>query len=160
GCCLAVIVGWRTLGRRVKGSPALQAALLGPATPKVVALAPTPEPPPPPAPPAPAPPPPALLPAPAPPPPALLPAPAPPPPALLPAPAPTTDADARLVKQQALHAFERGDVATALAAGQRATVLDPTDAESWLVLGAAQQQRGQDSQARRTFRECVKQARR
>jgi Tfp pilus assembly protein PilF len=60
----------------------------------------------------------------------------------------------------ALRAFERGDSGAALRAGQLAVELDPTDAQSWLVVGAAQQQRGQNDAAKKTFRDCVKQARR
>ena len=130
----AGVVGWMITGPRAQSQPALQTALLVPPRP-APAAPPPPEP--------------ALV------------APAPEPkPEPAPPPAAPAEDDARLAKRQALRAFERGDVATALTAGERATTLDPSDAEAWLVLGAAQQRRGQDTLARRTFRECVKQARR
>jgi Flp pilus assembly protein TadD len=38
--------------------------------------------------------------------------------------------------------------------------LDPTDAESWLILGAAYQQQGNDKDARRCFGACIQKANR
>ena len=67
---------------------------------------------------------------------------------------------ARTAKKEALRAFERGDLAKALVAGQDAIALDPTDAEAWLVVGAVQQQRGNDAAARKIYRSCASQARR
>ncbi len=54
-------------------------------------------------------------------------------------------------------ALERGDLGTAVAAGERSVALDPTDGEAWLVLGAAYQARGELAQAKRCYRACVEQ---
>jgi hypothetical protein len=68
--------------------------------------------------------------------------------------------EARSAKKEALRAFERGDFATALTAGQNAIALDPADAEAWLVVGAVHQQRGNDAAARKIYKSCASQARR
>jgi Flp pilus assembly protein TadD len=49
-------------------------------------------------------------------------------------------------------------VALSIELGERAVQLDPTDADSWLVLGAAYMQRGDNKNARRCFSSCVKEA--
>jgi type IV secretory pathway VirB10-like protein len=54
-------------------------------------------------------------------------------------------------------ALERGDLGTAVAAGERSVALDPSDGEAWLVLGAAYQARGELAQAKRCYRACVEQ---
>jgi len=54
-------------------------------------------------------------------------------------------------------ALERGDLGSAVAAGERSVALDPTDGEAWLVLGAAYQARGELAQAKRCYRSCVEQ---
>jgi tetratricopeptide (TPR) repeat protein len=54
-------------------------------------------------------------------------------------------------------ALERGDLGTAVAAGERSVALDPSDGEAWLVLGAAYQARGELAQAKRCYRLCVEQ---
>ena len=149
----AIAVGWVTVGH--KTPPAASAALVAAPMPEPTPPPPSPTPPPP----APTPPPPAPTPQPAPAPVAAPPAPAAAAPAPVVAP-PAPATDARTVKQMALRAFERGDVGAALRAGQLAVELDPGDAQAWLVLGAAQQQRGQVAAAKKTFRDCVKQARR
>lgn len=61
-------------------------------------------------------------------------------------------------KRAAQKALDRGQVSLAIETGQRAVDLDPTDAESWLILGAAYLQRGKYKDARRCFSECVEQA--
>jgi hypothetical protein len=57
-------------------------------------------------------------------------------------------------------ALERGKLADAIAAGERAVALDPTDGESWLILGAAYQTKGNAKDARRCYKACVEQGKR
>ena len=52
--------------------------------------------------------------------------------------------------------LERGKIAAAIDAGERAVALDPTDGESWLLLGAAYQEKGRTADARKAFTSCVK----
>ena len=63
--------------------------------------------------------------------------------------------DARDSSQQAL---EQGKVVVAIELGEHAVELDPADADSWLILGAAYMQRADNKNARRCFASCVKQA--
>jgi hypothetical protein len=63
-------------------------------------------------------------------------------------------------RESARHALERGKLRDAVAAGERATALDPADAEAWLILGAAHQELGHGGAARTAFLSCVKSARR
>ncbi|HEY1958503.1 MAG TPA: hypothetical protein VGH28_22955 [Polyangiaceae bacterium] len=60
-------------------------------------------------------------------------------------------------KQAAKAALERGSNGAAIAAGERAVALDGSDAESWLVLGAAYQAMGNVGQAKRCFHSCISQ---
>ena len=60
-------------------------------------------------------------------------------------------------KQAAKAALERGSNGAAIAAGERSIALDPTDAEAWLVLGAAYQAMGNVGQAKRCFHSCISQ---
>lgn len=62
-------------------------------------------------------------------------------------------------KQAAKAALERSANGAAIAAGERAVALDASDAESWLVLGAAYQAMGNVGQAKRCFHSCVAQGR-
>lgn len=57
-------------------------------------------------------------------------------------------------------ALERGKLKDAIAAGERSIALDPTDGETWLLLGAAYQDSGKSIDARRCFVECAKQGKR
>jgi hypothetical protein len=57
-------------------------------------------------------------------------------------------------------ALERNRLADAVQAGERAVALDPADGEAWLVLGAAYQERGDASNARRCYRACLAEGRR
>jgi tetratricopeptide (TPR) repeat protein len=88
----------------------------------------------------------------------------PPPPAG--SPPPTTPArrpdgpTAAQLREASRFALERGRLGDSVAAGERAVALDPADAEAWLVLGAAYQQRGDATNARRCYKACVDQARR
>jgi hypothetical protein len=66
--------------------------------------------------------------------------------------------EARRQKQTAQRALERSDPTEAITLAERSVALDPTDAESWLILGAAYLQRGQASDARRCFTTCAKTA--
>ena len=68
--------------------------------------------------------------------------------------------DAARSKAQSRGALERGNVAGAIAAGERSVAIDPTDAEAWLILGAAYQQRGDAKNALRSFKACISQGNR
>jgi hypothetical protein len=61
-------------------------------------------------------------------------------------------------KRASLRALEEWKLAEAIAAGERAVALDPTDGDAWLVLGAAYQNRGDVAGARRCYLACTKQA--
>jgi hypothetical protein len=52
-------------------------------------------------------------------------------------------------------ALERGKAADAVEAGERSVALDPSDAEAWLILGAAYQEKGDVANARRSFKSCL-----
>jgi Flp pilus assembly protein TadD len=74
-----------------------------------------------------------------------------------PAPDPKEAAKAKRASQTAL---ERGKLADAIEAGERSVALDPTDAEAWLILGAAYQEKGDQKSARRSFKSCLEQSKR
>ena len=57
-------------------------------------------------------------------------------------------------RERARSALSKGDVRTAVAVGTQSVEADPSDAEAWLVLGAAAL--GERSQALSTFRACAK----
>jgi Flp pilus assembly protein TadD len=79
--------------------------------------------------------------------------------AQVPDPAPAPDpAAAREAKRQAQHAIDRNQLAVAIEAGERSVALDPTDAEAWLILGAAYQSKGGYAEARRCFSSCMHEA--
>jgi tetratricopeptide (TPR) repeat protein len=61
-------------------------------------------------------------------------------------------------KKDARAALERGKLREAIAAAERAVTLDPTDADAWLVLGAAYQDSGRGIDARRAFKACKEQS--
>lgn len=63
-------------------------------------------------------------------------------------------------KKASLEALKLGKLAEAVAAGERATLLDPTDADAWLVLGAAYEDQGNFIAAQRCFHTCVTEAKR
>jgi TPR repeat len=63
-------------------------------------------------------------------------------------------------KRRSQRALERGHLSAAVEAGQQSIALDPTDADAWLILGAAYQKQGHYAQARRCFSRCSKRARR
>ncbi len=58
-------------------------------------------------------------------------------------------------KATAKAALEAGANGMAIAAGERSVALDPTDAEAWLILGAAYQAKGNMVQARRCYSSCL-----
>jgi hypothetical protein len=62
---------------------------------------------------------------------------------------------AGVAKRAAQAALEDGLTAQAVYAGERSVALDPGDAEAWLILGAAYQQRRAWPDARRCFKSCV-----
>jgi hypothetical protein len=61
-------------------------------------------------------------------------------------------------KTDARHALERGKFADAIQAALRSTALDPTDADAWLLLGAAYQESGKGADARAAYATCAKEA--
>ena len=63
-------------------------------------------------------------------------------------------------KAASLAALEQGKIEEAIAAGERATKIDPTDADTWRVLGAAYQDQGNVIAARRCYKACVDSAKR
>lgn len=67
---------------------------------------------------------------------------------------------ARALREEARAALERGAGAAAISAGQRSVAVDPTDAEAWLILGAAYQQAGQEAAAQAAFASCARLAKR
>jgi hypothetical protein len=67
-------------------------------------------------------------------------------------------ADARAAKRTAQRAIDRGDAVGAIDAAQQSLELDDSDAETWLILGAAQLQRGAQRDARESFASCVRKA--
>jgi len=69
-------------------------------------------------------------------------------------------AAARDAKRTSQRALDRGDAKASIEAGEQSVALDPTDAEAWLILGAAYQVRGTYSEARRCFSTCVRVAKR
>ncbi len=58
-------------------------------------------------------------------------------------------------KAAARRALERGNWNAAIAAAQRSVQLDATDAEAWLILGGAYQERGSEGRAKRAFASCA-----
>ena len=77
-----------------------------------------------------------------------------------PTPAASPAATGAQEKERSRSALERGRVAESIAAGERAVALDPADAEAWLILGAAYQQKGDAKSAARSFKACVDQGKR
>jgi hypothetical protein len=57
-------------------------------------------------------------------------------------------------------ALERGKAGEAIEAGERSVALDPGDAEAWLILGAAYQEKGDAANARRAFKSCLSESKR
>jgi hypothetical protein len=67
---------------------------------------------------------------------------------------------ARASREEARHALDRGAAEAAIAAGLHSVELDPTDADAWLILGAAYQLAGKGPEARSAFYSCSKLAKR
>ncbi len=63
---------------------------------------------------------------------------------------------AKAKKKAAQQALERGKLALAIEEGEAAVALDPEDGESWLILGAAYQEKGEAKKAREAFTSCLK----
>lgn len=63
-------------------------------------------------------------------------------------------------KRESQRDLERGRFTKSIAAGERSVSLDPTDADAWLVLGAAYQAKGRFAEARRCFVTCSHRAKR
>ena len=64
--------------------------------------------------------------------------------------------DAKEAKAKARSSLEKRKIADAIEAGERSVKLDPTDGEAWLILGAAYQEKGNITEARRAYSSCVK----
>ena len=64
-------------------------------------------------------------------------------------------AAALVARRTSQGALERGNAKASIEAGEQSVALDPTDAEAWLILGAAYQARGTYPEARRCFSSCV-----
>jgi hypothetical protein len=68
--------------------------------------------------------------------------------------------EAAKAKVKARGALEWGKMGDAIAAGEKSVDLDPTDAEAWLILGAAYQEKGDSKNAIRSFKACLDQGKR
>jgi Flp pilus assembly protein TadD len=68
--------------------------------------------------------------------------------------------EAAKAKRASQAALERGKLGDAIESGERSVALDPTDAEAWLILGAAYQSKGDSKNARRSFKSCLEQSKR
>jgi hypothetical protein len=66
--------------------------------------------------------------------------------------------DARMAKGRAQQAINRGDAVGAIEAARQSLDLDESDAETWLILGAAYMQRGAHHDARESFAACARKA--
>jgi Flp pilus assembly protein TadD len=64
------------------------------------------------------------------------------------------------LKRDAQRALDRGKFAEAIQAGEASVAADPTDAEAWLLLGAAYDSKGRGADARRAYQSCVQQGKR
>jgi hypothetical protein len=63
-------------------------------------------------------------------------------------------------KNASRSALEGGRLAAAIASGEKSVSLDPTDAEAWLLLGAAYQEKGDLKNARRCYKSCLEEGKR
>jgi cytochrome c-type biogenesis protein CcmH/NrfG len=63
--------------------------------------------------------------------------------------------EAKREKKVAQRALERGKLDAAITSATQAVTLDPTDAESWLVLGAAYMEKHDTVSARHAFTSCT-----
>jgi hypothetical protein len=76
------------------------------------------------------------------------------------APAEVDPVAAREAKRASQRSLDRGDAKASIEAGEQSVALDPSDAEAWLILGAAYQARGAYSEGRRCFSTCARVAKR
>jgi len=63
-------------------------------------------------------------------------------------------------KKDSQRALDRGKSKDAIASGERSVALDPADGEAWLILGAAYQEQGKMTDARRCYQACLKEGKR
>lgn len=66
--------------------------------------------------------------------------------------------DARESKKLAQRALDHGDATKAIEAARQSVEGDPSDAETWLILGGAYLQRGAAREARESFASCTRMA--
>jgi hypothetical protein len=64
---------------------------------------------------------------------------------------------AKREKRASQRALERFDLKNAIEQGELSVAHDPTDAEAWLILGAAYQAKGDGANMKRAFRSCLDQ---
>jgi hypothetical protein len=74
--------------------------------------------------------------------------------------APASPKTASQEREVARRSLEQGKLRDAVSAAERATTIDPTDAETWLILGAANQELGHGAAAHAAYRACLKSAKR
>jgi Flp pilus assembly protein TadD len=68
---------------------------------------------------------------------------------------PGVTGDAKEEKAKTKAALNKGKLADAIEAGEKATALDETDSEAWLLLGAAYQEKGDLANARNAYKSCL-----
>jgi hypothetical protein len=73
----------------------------------------------------------------------------------VPAAAIPASASAAREKEHSRSALERSSLAESIGAGERSVALDASDAEAWLILGAAYQAKGDSRNAARCFKSCT-----
>ena len=71
---------------------------------------------------------------------------------------PSSAASGAALAAQAQAALEKGQTGNAIALAKRACDRDPKNAESWLILGAAQETAGNHGAARAAYTSCAKRA--
>ena len=63
-------------------------------------------------------------------------------------------------KRLSQQSLDQGKIKDSIEHGEQSVKLDPTDAEAWLILGAAYQMKGDHKEARRCFASCIKEGKR
>ena len=68
--------------------------------------------------------------------------------------------DAKALKRACQRALDNGKLGLAIENGEASVAEDPTDAETWLLLGAAYDQKGRAADARTAYQSCVQKGKR